>query len=176
MTAVDTDRLWTLVRDVEDFPTAGVTFKDLTPLLADRDGFRAVVDAFVAAAAELDVTHVVGIEARGFLLGTPVALELGAGFVPARKEGKLPWSTRSVSYDLEYGSATLEIHTDAFGEGDRVLVVDDVLATGGTAAATVELVRGLGAQPVACHVLLELGFLDGRAALGDLPVWSLLTA
>lgn len=170
----DTERLWELVRDVEDFPTEGVTFKDLTPLLADPAALRSVIDAFVDRASDLDVTHVVGIEARGFLLGTPIALDLDAAFVPARKAGKLPWETRSVSYDLEYGSATLEVHTDAFGPGDRVLVVDDVLATGGTAAATVELVEGLGAEAVACHVLLELGFLDGRAALGEVPVWSLL--
>lgn len=171
---MDTEQLWSLVRDVEDFPTEGVTFKDLTPLLADPAALRSVVDAFVAQASGQDVTHVVGIEARGFLLGTPIALGLDAAFVPARKAGKLPWTTRSVSYDLEYGSATLEVHTDAFGPGDRVLIVDDVLATGGTAAATVELVEGLGAEAVGCHVLLELGFLDGRAALPDVDVWSLL--
>lgn len=173
--AIDIARLEALVRDVEDFPNPGITFKDLTPLLNDPHAFRTVVDAFVAQAGHGQVDHVVGIEARGFLLAAPIAYHLDAGFVPARKQGKLPAETVAVSYDLEYGTATLELHTDAFGPGDRVLVVDDVLATGGTARATVELVEQLGATLVGCHFLLELGFLEGRQALDGLPVWSLLT-
>lgn len=174
--AVDRTELEALLRDVEDFPEPGIVFKDLTPLLNDPAAFRTVVDAFVAEAGHGRVDHVVGIEARGFLLAAPVAYHLSAGFVPARKAGKLPWETTAVTYDLEYGSATLELHTDAFGPGDRVLVVDDVLATGGTARATVQLVEELGAEVVGCHFLLELGFLEGRALLDGYPVWSLLQA
>jgi len=174
--AVSRSELEALLRDVEDFPEPGIVFKDLTPLLRDPAAFRTVVDAFVAEAGHGRVDHVVGIEARGFLLAAPVAYHLDAGFVPARKAGKLPWDTTSVTYDLEYGSATLELHTDAFGPGDRVLIVDDVLATGGTARATIDLVEELGATVVGCHFLLELGFLAGRALLGDTPVWSLLQA
>jgi adenine phosphoribosyltransferase len=171
----DNAALASLIRDVPDFPQPGIVFKDLTPLLADPAAFRGVIDQFVEAAADLDIDAVVGIEARGFVLGAPVAYQIDAGFVPARKAGKLPLATRAVTYDLEYGTATIELHADAFGPGDRVLIVDDVLATGGTAAATIELVRGMGATVVAVHVLLELGMLDGRAALGDTPVWTMLT-
>ena len=174
--AVDRTELEALLRDVEGFPEEGVTFKDLTPLLNDPAAFRTVVDAFVAEAGHGRVDHVVGIEARGFLLAAPIAYHLSAGFVPARKAGKLPWETAAVSYDLEYGSATLEVHTDAFGPGDRVLVVDDVLATGGTARAAVDLVEQLGASVVGCHFLLELGFLEGRSRLQGFPVWSMLQA
>lgn len=174
--AIDIARLEGLVRDVEDFPEPGITFKDLTPLLNDPAAFRTVVDAFVTQAGHGQVDHVVGIEARGFLLAAPIAYHLDAGFVPARKAGKLPAETTAVTYDLEYGSATLELHTDAFGPGDRVLIVDDVLATGGTARATVDLVEELGATVVACHFLLELEFLQGRDALAGVPLWSLLTA
>jgi len=172
--AVDVTELEALLRDVEDFPEPGIVFKDVTPLLKDPAAFRTVVDAFVAEAGHGRVDQVVGIEARGFLLAAPVAYHLDAGFVPARKAGKLPFTTHAITYDLEYGSATLELHTDAVGPGDRVLIVDDVLATGGTAKATVELVEGLGATVVGCHFLLELGFLEGRSVLGDTPVWSLL--
>lgn len=162
------------IRDIPDFPEPGVVFKDLTPLLGDPAALRTVVDLFVAEAGHGAVDKVVGIEARGFLLGAPVAYHINAGFVPARKAGKLPAECVSVTYDLEYGSATLEMHTDAIAPGERVLVVDDVLATGGTAAATVELVERLGGEVVGCHFLLELGFLHGRDALPERPVWSLL--
>ena len=172
---VDLAAIASLIRDVPDFPEPGIVFKDLTPLLADPAGFRGVIDLFVEAATDLDIDAVVGIEARGFLLGAPVAYQIDAGFVPARKAGKLPSATRSVTYDLEYGTATLELHADAFGPGDRVLIVDDILATGGTAAATIELVEGMGATVVGVHLLLELAFLNGRAALGDTPVWTMLT-
>jgi adenine phosphoribosyltransferase len=160
------------IRDIMDYPRPGIVFKDITPLLADGPAFARIVAAL--AAGSEGVTKVVGIEARGFILAAPVALALGAGFVPVRKEGKLPAKTFSQSYDLEYGSATLEVHTDAFDAADRVLIVDDVLATGGTAAATVDLVRRSGARVTGIAVLLELEFLAGRAKLPEVPVRSLL--
>jgi adenine phosphoribosyltransferase len=162
------------VRDVADFPKPGVTFKDITPLLNDHVAFTLVVDALARAGRDADgevvVDKVVGMEARGFILAAPVALSLGVGFVPVRKPGKLPWTTRAVSYDLEYGSETLEMHVDALEAGDRVLVVDDVLATGGTARATAELVEQGGGSVHALAMLLELSFLPGRETIGDLPL------
>jgi adenine phosphoribosyltransferase len=173
------DLLGSLVRDVPDFPEPGVTFKDITPLLADHRAFQTVVSALADAgrdaAGQVVVDKVAGIEARGFILAAPVALALGAGFVPVRKVGKLPGETHAVSYALEYGEATLEVHRDAFGPGDRVLLVDDVLATGGTAAATRELVEQNGSTAVGLAVLIELSFLAGRAKLGDLPLHVLST-
>ena len=163
----------TLVRDVPDYPQAGVVFKDITPLLADGQAFSAVVDALAALYGPVD--KVAGIEARGFILAAPVACRLGAGFVPIRKKGKLPGVTFAQDYDLEYGTATIEVLTDAFSPSDRVLVIDDVLATGGTARATADLVRRTGAQVTGLAVLLELSFLNGRAKLPDLPVSALLT-
>ena len=160
-----------LVRDIPDFPQPGVVFKDISPLLADPEGFATTVTALADLARRLapdGVDAVVGIEARGFILAAPVALALGAGFVPVRKAGKLPSETHEVSYALEYGEATLQIHTDGLHPGQRVLVVDDVLATGGTVAATVELVTRCGAQVSGVAVLLELSFLDGRSRLGSL--------
>ena len=159
------------IRDVHDYPQPGIVFKDITPLLADGAAFAAVVSAM--AAGNDGVTKVAGIEARGFILAAPVACVLGVGFVPIRKQGKLPALTYAESYELEYGEATLEVHTDAFGPGDRVLIVDDVLATGGTAAATAELIRRTGATVAGITVLLELGFLAGRAKLPGLEVRSL---
>jgi adenine phosphoribosyltransferase len=155
-----------LVVDVPDFPRPGVTFKDITPLLASRAGLAAAVEGLVRAAPER-VDVVVGMEARGFILGAPVALALGVGFVPVRKPGKLPRSTVSVTYDLEYGTETLSLHADAVAPGARVLVVDDVLATGGTVLATAELVRGLGGEVVQVSVLVELEFLGARARLAE---------
>ncbi len=163
-----------LIRDVPDFPTAGILFKDITPLLGDAAAWQHTVEVCAAALAAFEPTHVVGIEARGFVLGAPVAYRLGAGFVPVRKPGKLPWATTTVGYDLEYGSDGLELHVDAFGPGDRVVVVDDVLATGGTAAAATELVARTGAAMAAFGVLIELEFLAGRERLGEVPVVSLL--
>jgi adenine phosphoribosyltransferase len=160
------------IRDIPDYPQPGIVFKDITPLLADAAALAAVVGALAAGYDHID--KVVGIEARGFILAAPVACALGAGFVPVRKEGKLPGPTYAQSYQLEYGTATIEVHTDAFLAGERVLIIDDVLATGGTARATADLVRRCGAQVVAVSVLLELGFLDGRAKLPDLEVRSLL--
>lgn len=168
-----------LILDVPDFPEPGIVFKDITPLLADHAGLTAVVEALADAgrseSGETTVDVVVGMESRGFILGAPVALALGAGFVPVRKAGKLPRETHAVTYDLEYGSATLEIHSDAVQPGQRALLVDDVLATGGTAAATVELVSRCGGETHAVAVLMELGFLDGRRAIGDLPLTCLMT-
>jgi adenine phosphoribosyltransferase len=161
------------VRDIPDYPQPGVLFKDITPLLGDGPAFAAVVVEL--AAGHQGVDKVAGIEARGFILAAPVAYFLGAGFVPVRKAGKLPAKAYAQSYELEYGSATLEVHTDAFAAGDRVLVVDDVLATGGTAAATAELVSRSGATVAGIVVLLELGFLRGRDKLPGLPFRSLLT-
>ncbi len=155
-----------LVVDVPDFPRPGVTFKDITPLLGSPTGLAAAVDGLVRAAPSgIDV--VVAMEARGFLFGVPVALALGVGFVPVRKPGKLPRSSVSVTYDLEYATETLVIHADALERGARVLVVDDVLATGGTVAATADLVRRLGGTPVHVAVVLELEFLHGRALLAE---------
>lgn len=168
-----------LIRDVPDFPQAGVTFKDITPLLADHDGFSGVIEALARSgrdeSGEVVVDKVVGMEARGFILAAPVALALGAGFVPVRKAGKLPGPTHAVSYELEYGKATLEVHQDAFAPGERVLLVDDVLATGGTAVATRRLVEECGAQVHGFAVLMELSFLAGRGAVGDLPLHALKT-
>jgi adenine phosphoribosyltransferase len=168
-----TGLITSLVRDVRDYPQAGVMFKDITPLLADGKAFAAVVDALAATYAPVD--KVAGIEARGFILAAPVACRLGAGFVPIRKKGKLPGATFAEEYALEYGTATIEVLTDAFEPGDRVLVIDDVLATGGTARATADLVQRAGARVAGLSVLLELSFLHGRAKLTDLPVTALLT-
>lgn len=163
------------VRDVPDFPQPGVTFRDITPLLADGEAFGAAIDAMAALEPAGEVDIVVGIEARGFILASAVAYHLGAGFVPIRKSGKLPSVTLTEEYSLEYGSASVEVHRDAFPPGTKVLVVDDVLATGGTAAAAIQLVRRAGAEVVAVGVLIELAALGGRAALPDLPVHALLT-
>jgi len=168
-------RLAALIVDVPDFPRPGIVFKDLTPLLADAEGFALVVDGILAQhARSFDV--VAGIEARGFMIGAAVGYAAGVGFVPVRKAGKLPRRALSASYALEYGEATLEVHADAFLAGQRVLVVDDVLATGGTAAATLGLVKRAGGEPVGLSVVLELAFLDGRSRLAGYPVHALLTA
>jgi adenine phosphoribosyltransferase len=163
------------IRDVPDYPKPGVTFKDITPLLADHTAFAAVVDAIVAHYGRGTIDKVAGVEARGFILAAPVAYHIGAGFVPVRKKGKLPSSTYAESYDLEYGSETIEVHQDAFTPGERVLIVDDVLATGGTARATAELVRRTGAQVAGLSVLMELGFLNGREKLADLDLHAMVT-
>jgi adenine phosphoribosyltransferase len=171
----DFDRLLTAgIRDVPDYPQPGVLFKDITPLLADPDSFAAVVARLGAGFGPLD--KITGIEARGFILAAPVACRLHAGFVPVRKQGKLPSATYAQSYALEYGTATIEVHTDAFAPGERVLIVDDVLATGGTARAAVELVRRAGAEVAGVSVLIELAALHGRQQLDGLPFRSLLVA
>ena len=178
-TSAALEALQRLVVDVPDFPEPGVVFKDITPLLADHAGFTAVIDALATAGRDgsgaTAVDKVVGMEARGFILAAPVALALGAGFVPVRKAGKLPRAVHAVSYALEYGEATLEIHTDAISPGERVLLVDDVLATGGTVAATRQLVEACGGAAVGVAVLMELSFLPGRATIGDLQLHVLQT-
>jgi adenine phosphoribosyltransferase len=153
-----------LIRDVPDFPKAGVVFKDITPLLASAAGYRAAIDELVATVST-DIDVVVGMEARGFIFAGPVALRLGAGFVPVRKPGKLPGDVLSETFALEYGNETLTVHADAIHPGTKVLIVDDVLATGGTVGATAALVDRLGGEVVQVSVLMELGFLGGRALL-----------
>jgi adenine phosphoribosyltransferase len=167
--------LGALVRDIPDFPKPGVVFKDITPLLADGAAFRAVVDGLVAPFQGTRIDKVVGVEARGFIVGAPVADRFGAGFVPVRKPGKLPWTIEAQEYELEYGTDLLEIHHDAVAPGERVLILDDVLATGGTAAATARLVERLGGEVVGLGFIIELLFLDGAAKLDGRPHTSLLT-
>ncbi|HUX69120.1 MAG TPA: adenine phosphoribosyltransferase [Cellulomonadaceae bacterium] len=162
-----------LVRDVPDYPLAGVVFKDITPLLADGPLFAEVV-SHIASYAQGRVDLVAGMEARGFILGAPVAVALGAGFIAVRKAGKLPGPTLAAEYDLEYGSATVELHPSTIRQGDRVLIVDDVLATGGTAAATVKLLESAGAEVVGLAFLLELDALAGRERLGGVRLDTLL--
>ena len=163
------------VRSIPDFPQPGVTFRDLTPLMGDACALRSAVQQLVAPFRALDVEVVAGMEARGFIFGALAAWQLGTGFVPLRKPGKLPAAVETVSFALEYGTATLEVHRDALVAGQRVLLVDDVLATGGTASASVDLVRRLGAQPVGCAFLLELAALAGRRRLDGERVHSVLT-
>lgn len=170
----DTKVLSGAVRDVQDFPKPGITFKDITPLLADPTAFSSAVDAIVVRFGRGSIDRVVGIEARGFIIAAPVAYHFGAGFVPLRKPGKLPYHTISESYDLEYGQETLEVHTDAFAEGDRVLIVDDVLATGGTARAAIDLVERTGAVVAGLAFVIELSFLDGARRLNGHDYVSLL--
>jgi adenine phosphoribosyltransferase len=173
--AVDLDRVKALIRDVPDFPQEGIVFKDITPLLADPIAFSTVIDLIVVHFGRGNVDKVVGIEARGFIIASPVAYHFGAGFVPVRKKDKLPWNTEAAEYELEYGKATLEIHQDAVAPSERVLVVDDVLATGGTARATAQLVERIGGKVVGIACLIELGFLNGRDKLQGYDVFTLLT-
>ncbi len=163
------------IRDIPDFPKPGILFKDITTLLKDHQALKASVEQFARLFREVDASHVVALEARGYLFGVPLALELGMGFVPVRKPGKLPADTLSVDYDLEYGSNTLEIHRDALGAADRALIIDDLIATGGSAAATVELVRKVGAEVVAFGCLIELSALKGREKLTGIPFEALLS-
>lgn len=171
--AADLD-LTDYIRDVPDFPKEGILFRDVTPLLADPRAFRVAIDRMSEPFVGERIDKVVGIESRGFFLGGPVALALAAGLVIVRKPGKLPWKTRAVSYELEYGSDTVEMHVDAVAEGERVLVVDDLIATGGTAGATVKLIEEAGAEVVACTFLVELDALAGRKQLGADRVHSLI--
>ena len=168
------DSIKALIRDVPDFPQEGIVFKDITPLLADELAFSTVIDLIVVHFGRGNVDKVVGIEARGFILASPVAYHFGAGFVPVRKAGKLPWETEAAEYALEYGTATLEVHKDAVAPGERVLIVDDVLATGGTAEATADLVERIGGKVVGIACLIELGFLHGRKKVEGYDLFSLL--
>jgi adenine phosphoribosyltransferase len=166
------------IRDVPDHPEPGVMFKDITPLLADPAAFAALTEALAEISVRNGATKIVGLEARGFILGAPVAVHAGLGFVPVRKAGKLPGATLSQTYDLEYGSAEIEVHAEDLAAGDRVMVIDDVLATGGTAEASLQLIRRAGAEVAGVAVLMELGFLGGRdrlePALAGAPLEALL--
>jgi len=170
----DTATMRDRIREIADFPRAGVGFKDITPLLADPAAFSGAVDAIVVSYGRGAIDKVVGIEARGFIIAAPVAYHFGAGFVPLRKAGKLPYETASETYELEYGTETLEVHVDAFSPGDRVLIVDDVLATGGTARAACELVERGGAKVTGLAFIIELAFLDGAMRLEGYDWVSLL--
>lgn len=172
---IDPGPLKDLVRDIPDFPKPGVVFKDITPLLADPEAFALVVDAIADRYQAQAIDKVLGVEARGFIVAAPTAYRFSAGFVPVRKAGKLPWEIEREEYELEYGTDLLEIHRDAVHPGERVLIVDDVLATGGTASATVRLVRRLGAEVVGLAFIIELAFLGGRGKLEGLELCSLLT-
>ena len=171
---MDIEQIKSLVRDVPDFPQPGIVFKDITPLLADEIAFSTVIDLIVVHFGRGNVDKVVGIEARGFILASPVAYHFGAGFVPVRKKDKLPWEAEAEEYGLEYGTATLEIHRDAVRTGERVLIVDDVLATGGTARATAKLVERIGGKVVGIACLIELDFLNGRKQLEGYELFSLI--
>ena len=168
------DRLRDKIRDIPDFPKPGILFKDITPLIKDPAALRLAVHHLLQPYLGQNITAVAGMEARGFIFGSLVAWDLGLPFIPLRKPGKLPYEVESVSYDLEYGSATLEVHSDAFNDQDRVLLIDDLLATGGTAKASCELVEKFGATVVACAFVVELDFLEGRNKLSDYEVYSLL--
>lgn len=169
-----TAQLRSAIRDVQDFPKAGIVFKDITPVLSDGGLFRSVIDRFADEISGLGVTKVVGIDARGFIFAGAVASKLGLGFIPIRKKGKLPWTTCSAAYALEYGEAVVEMHVDAVVQGEKVALIDDVLATGGTAAAAIKLLGECGAEVVRAEFLMELGFLGGRANVGKTPVVSLV--
>jgi adenine phosphoribosyltransferase len=168
------DRLRAGVRDVPDFPKAGIVFKDITPLLSDHVLFRASIDLFLECCRGKEIDKIVGIDARGFLFGSAVAYELGVGFVPIRKRGKLPYKTEIAKYSLEYGQAEMEMHIDAMIEGERVILVDDLLATGGTSAAAARLIRKVGGRLLEAQFLIELEFLNGRKQLDPTPVISFL--
>jgi adenine phosphoribosyltransferase len=168
------DRLRAAIRDVPDFPKPGILFKDITPVLADAALFQLAVEGFVGASRGHAIDKIVGIDARGFIFGAAAAHALGVGFVPVRKKGKLPYACESSAYQLEYGEATVEMHVDAIRPGERVLLIDDLLATGGTAAAALRLIRQLRGEPVGALFFIELAFLEGRKALGDLPTQALV--
>ena len=171
--AGDTSWIADLIRDIPDYPQPGVTFRDITPLLADAEAFAKAVNELVDRFENVNVDHVIGIEARGFIIAAPVAYRIGAGFVPVRKSGKLPWAVAREEYTLEYGTDKLEIHRDALHPRERVLIIDDVLATGGTAAAAARLVEGLDGEVVGLGFMLEIEGLDGRRRLGDRLIESL---
>ncbi|MDX2225938.1 MAG: adenine phosphoribosyltransferase [Verrucomicrobiae bacterium] len=169
------DRIKKAIRDIPDFPKPGINFKDITTILSDLNLFRLAINTMVEPFGKKKVDYVLGIDARGFIFGGAMAYNLACGFIPARKPGKLPYRSISVQYDLEYGSNTICIHEDAFARGKRILIVDDVLATGGTANAAAELVEKLGGEVVALTFLVELGFLKGREKVHRYPIHSLVT-
>ena len=168
------DELKKYIREVPDFPKPGINFYDITTLLKDAEGLEMTIDAMTEQCRGMLIDTVVGIESRGFIFGAPLAYQLGTGFIPVRKPKKLPHETASVSYELEYGTDSLEIHKDAVGQGHRVLIVDDLLATGGTARAVVNLIEGLGGKVAGVHFVIELGFLNGRSKFEGYDVKSLI--
>jgi adenine phosphoribosyltransferase len=168
------EELKKLVRDVPDFPKSGIMFKDITPLLKDKHALRSIVDYFVDIFRGKTIHQVIGIESRGFILSPALAYQFGAGFVPVRKKGKLPAAKETVTYALEYGEDSLEIHKDAIGKGDQVIIVDDLLATGGTAAAAAELVERLGGVVLGTAFIIELSFLKGQDKIKKYPIYSLI--
>jgi adenine phosphoribosyltransferase len=169
------EQLKTKIRDIPDFPKPGIVFKDITPLLKDPDSLHFAIEQLAAPYLKTDITAVAGMEARGFIFGSLVASYLGVGFIPLRKPGKLPYNVASVDYSLEYGTATLEAHVDAIEPGDRILLIDDLLATGGTAKASCQLVEELGGEVIACAFVIELAMLSGREQLSAYPIHSLIT-
>ncbi len=171
----DVDMLRAAVRDIPEFPKPGIIFKDITPILGDGELFQASISLLAETAGSMPIDKVVGIDARGFIFAAAVADRLKAGFVPIRKKGKLPWKTHEASYTLEYGEAVVEIHQDAVKPGEKILLVDDLLATGGTAAAAVQLLDRLEAEIVSVSFLIELSFLEGRAKLGEHSISSILS-
>ena len=162
------------IRDIPDFPKPGIIFKDITPLLKNPVPFQAAIDQMVSHYKGMDIDYVVGIESRGFIIGAPMAYQLGVGFIPIRKPGKLPYETERIDYTLEYGVGSLEIHADALSKGHRILIVDDLLATGGTVAATRTLIERLGGHVAACGFVIELTFLNGKEKLPGLEIHSLI--
>jgi len=172
---IASDQIRRAIRDIPDFPKPGILFRDITPILKDPVIFRLAISEFVQGAKAVGAQKIAGIDARGFLFGATVAHELNVGFVPIRKKGKLPFSTLSEAYDLEYGSAEVEVHSDAFEPGERVVLIDDLLATGGTAAAAIRLIQRAGGTPVLTQFLIELAGLNGRKALGDVPVSAIIS-
>ena len=171
---VETSEILAAIRDVPNFPKEGIIFKDITPVLADGRLFQAVIDRFAEELSGKGVSKIVGIDARGFIFAGAVAYKLGIGFVPIRKKGKLPWATKSAAYQLEYGESVVEMHIDAVSNGEKVALIDDVLATGGTAAAAIRLLKQGGAELICAQFLMELAFLNGREKLTGTPVTSLL--
>jgi adenine phosphoribosyltransferase len=174
MMSASMDEVRAAVRDVPDFPKPGIVFKDITPILADGKLFRAAIDAFLERSRTMQIDKIVGIDARGFLFGSAVAYELGIGFVPLRKKGRLPYKTESAKYSLEYGEAEMELHIDAITRGERIILVDDLLATGGTSASAATLIKKVGGELLEAQFLIELEFLHGRKKLEPVPVVSFL--
>ncbi len=163
-----------LIRDVADFPKKGIVFKDITTILKDKDALRAAIDLMQDSLKEVEFDYVIGPESRGFIFGVPIAYNMNKGFIPIRKAGKLPYKTKSISYELEYGTAEIEIHTDAFEPGDKVVIIDDLLATGGTSKAMVELIEALGGKVVKIVYLIELEFLNGRKLMENQNIDSII--
>jgi len=168
------ESLKTIIRNIPDFPKKGVVFRDITPLIGDKNSFKHVIDELAKRCKNKEIDYIVSVESRGFIFGAALSYALGCGLVPVRKKGKLPHQTYEVSYDLEYGKDTLEIHKDAFEKGKKILILDDLLATGGTTCAAIELVKNLGGEVVEAVFVIELEFLKGREKIKDVPVFSLV--